>query len=66
MYRVVSPNPECLSDTMVQTRAKKARIQSQRSLSYELTLKSPSHLNKLLEFGVPTTSGFKDDEKAKK
>ena len=51
---------------MVQTRAKSARIQSQRSLSHELNLKSPSLLNKPLEVGVPTTSGFKDDEKTKK
>ena len=45
MSRTISPNPECLPDTMVQTLAKSARIQSQRSLSQESTLKPPSFLN---------------------
>ena len=59
MSLVVSPNPECLPDTMVQTRAKRARIQSQRPLSPESTLIPPSPLNKPLEASsVPTTSGF--------
>ena len=44
---------------MVQTRAKRARIQSQRLLSPESTLIPPSPLNKPLEANsVPTTSGF--------
>ena len=48
-----SPQPK------VQTRAKRARIQSQRALSPECTLISPSPLNKPLEASsVPTTSGF--------
>ena len=53
-----SPQPECLLDTMVQTRAKRARIQSQKPLSPESTLFPPSPLNKPLEASVPTTSGF--------
>ena len=49
-----SPQPK------VQTRAKRARIQSQRPLSPECTLITPSPLNKPLEASsVPTTSGFK-------
>ena len=55
----VSPNPECLPDTMIQTRAKKARIQSQRPLSHESTIEPPTLLNKPLGVGVPTSSGFK-------
>ena len=48
-----SPQPK------VQTRAKRARIQSQRPLSPECTLITPSPLNKPLEASsVPTTSGF--------
>ena len=47
-----SPKPK------VQNRAKRARIQSQRSLSPESTLITPSPLNKPLEASVPTTSGF--------
>ena len=48
-----SPQPK------VQTRAKRARIQSQRLLSPESTLVPPSPLNKPLEANsVPTTSGF--------
>ena len=54
-----SPQPECLSDTMVQTRAKRARIQSQRPLSPESALNPPSPLKEPLEVSVPTTSGFK-------
>ena len=50
-----SPQPECLPDTMVQTRAKRARIQSQRP---ESALNSPSPLKEPLEVSVPTTSGF--------
>ena len=53
-----SPQPECLSDTMVQTRAKRARIQSQRPLSLESTLNPPPLLKEPLEASVPTTSGF--------
>ena len=53
-----SPQPECLQDTMVQTRAKRARIQSQKPLSPESTLIPPSSLNKPLETSVPTISGF--------
>ena len=45
MSRVVGPNPECLPDTVIQTRAKSAGIQSQRSLSQESTLKPPPLLN---------------------
>ena len=55
----VSLNPECLPDTMIQTRAKSARIQSQRPLSHESTIKPPTLLNKPLEVGVQTSSGFK-------
>ena len=48
-----SPQPK------VQTRAKRARIQSQRPLSPESTLIPPSPINKPLEASsVPTTSGF--------
>ena len=48
-----SPQPK------IQTRAKRARIQSQRALSPECTLITPSPLNKPLEASsVPTTSGF--------
>ena len=43
-----SPQPK------VQTRAKRARIQSQRPLSPESTLIAPSPLNKPLEASVPT------------
>ena len=43
---------------MVQTRAKRARIQSQRPLSPESTLNPPSLLNKPLEDGMLTTSGL--------
>ena len=53
-----SPQPECLSDTMVQTRAKRARIQSQRPLSPESVLNPPSPLKEPLEVIVPPTSGF--------
>ena len=53
-----SPQPECLSDTMVQTRAKRARIQSQRPISPESTLNPPPLLKEALEASVPTTSGF--------
>ena len=49
---------KCLSDTMVQTRAKRARIQSQRPLSPESTLNPPPLLKEPLEASVPTTSGF--------
>ena len=35
------PQPECLPDTMVQTRAKRARIQSQRPRSPESALNPP-------------------------
>ena len=55
----VSPNPECLPDTRIQTRAKSARIQSQRPLSHESTIDPPTLLNKPLEVGMPTSSGFK-------
>ena len=54
----VSPNPECLPDTRIQTRAKSARIQSQRPLSHESTIKPLTLLNKPLEVGVLTSSGF--------
>ena len=54
----VSPNPECLPDTRIQTRAKSARIQSQRPLSHESTIDPPTLLNKPLEVGMPTSSGF--------
>ena len=54
----VSPNPECLPDTMIQTRAKSARIQSLRPLGHESTINPPTLLNKPLEVGVPTSSGF--------
>ena len=54
----VSPSPECLPDTRIQTRAKSARIQSQRSLSHESTIDPPTLLNKPLEVGMPTSSGF--------
>ena len=53
-----SSQPECLPDTMVQTRAKRARIQSQRPLSPESALNPPSPLKEPLEVSVPTTSGF--------
>ena len=53
-----SPQPECLSDTMVQTRAKRARIQSQRPLSPESFLNPYSPLKEPLEVSVPPTSGF--------
>ena len=53
-----SPQPECLSDTMVQIRAKRARIQSQNPLSPESALNPPSPLKEPLEVSVPTTSGF--------
>ena len=55
----VSPNQGCLPDTMIQTRAKSAHIQSQRPLSHESTFKPPSLLIKPLEVGVLTTSGFR-------
>ena len=48
-----SPQPK------VQTRAKRARIHSQKPLNPESTLFPPSPLNKPLEASVPTTSGFK-------
>ena len=54
-----SPQPECLSDTMDQTRAKRARIQSQKPLSPESALNPPSPLKEPLEVSVPTTSGFR-------
>ena len=54
----VSPNPECLPDTMVQTRAKSARIQSLRPLSHGSTINPPTPLNKPLEVGLPTSIGF--------
>ena len=53
-----SPNPECLPDTMIQTRAKSARIQSLRTLSHESTINPPTPLNKPLEVGLPTSTGF--------
>ena len=53
-----SPQPECLSDTMVQTWAKRARIQSQRPLSPESALNTPYPLKEPKESSVPTTSGF--------
>ena len=53
-----SSKSECLPDTMVQTRAKRARIQSQRPLSPESALNSPSPLKEPVEVSVPTTSGF--------
>ena len=59
MSRIVSPNPKYFPDTIVQTRAKSARIQSQKPLSHESTLKPPFLLNKPLEVGVLTTSGFR-------
>ena len=43
---------------MVQTRAKRARIQSQRSLSPESALNPPFPLKEPLEVSVPTTSSF--------
>ena len=55
-----SPQPECLPDTMVRTRAKRARIQSQRLHSPEYASNSPSPLKKPLEVSVPTTSSFKN------
>ena len=58
-----SPQPECLSDTMVQTRAKRACIQSHRPLSPKSTLNPPSPSKEPLEASVPTTSGFKITEK---
>ena len=39
-----SPQPKCLPDTIVQTRAKRARIQSQRPLSPESALNPPTLL----------------------
>ena len=57
----VSPNPECLPDqTMsnLQTRAKSARIQSLRPLSHDSTINPPTPLNKPLEVGLPTSTGF--------
>ena len=48
----VSPNSECLPDTMIQTRAKSARIQSQRPFSHESTIEPPTFLNKPLELGL--------------
>ena len=54
----VSPNPECLPDTMIQTRAKSARIQSLRPLSHESTINPPTLLKKTLEVGLPTSIGF--------
>ena len=53
-----SPQPECLPDTMVQTRSKRARIQSQRPLSPESALNPPSPLKEPLEVIMPTTYGF--------
>ena len=48
-----SPQPK------VQTRAKRARIHSQKPLNPESDLIAPSPLNKPLEASsVPTTSGF--------
>ena len=47
---------------MVQTRAKRARIQSQRPLSPKYALNPPSPLTELLEVSVPTTSGFNEFE----
>ena len=58
MTQANSLNPECLPDTMVQTRAKQACIQIQRPLSPESTLNPPSLLNKPLEDGMLTTSGL--------
>ena len=52
------PNPECLPDTRIQTRAKSARMLSQRPLSHESNINPPSPLNKPLEVGMPTSSGF--------
>ena len=57
MSGVTTPNPECLPDTVIPLR-KSARIQSKRSLSHESTHNPPSLLNKPLEVGLPTTSGF--------
>ena len=57
-----SPQPKCLPDTIVQTRAKRARIQSQRPLSPKYALNPPSPLKELLEVSVPTTSGFNEFE----
>ena len=53
-----SPNPECLPDTMIQTRAKSALIQSLRTLGHESTINPPTPLNKPLEVGLPTSTGF--------
>ena len=53
-----SSQPECLPDTMVQTRAKRARIQNQLPLSPESALNPPFPLKEPLEVSVPTTSGF--------
>ena len=53
-----SPQPECLPDTMVQTRAKRARIQSQRLLSPESALNTSFPLKEPLEVSVQTTSGI--------
>ena len=60
-----SSQPECLPDTMVQTRAKRARIQSQRPLSPESALNFPSPLKEPLEVSVTTTSGFISKTKLK-
>ena len=56
MSQANSLNPECLPDTIVQIRTKRARIQSQRPLSPESILNPPSLLNKPLEVGMPTSS----------
>ena len=53
MSGVSTPNPECLPDTVIPL-GKSARIQSKRSLSHN----PPSFLNKPLEVGLPTASGF--------
>ena len=58
MSGVTTPNPECLPDTVIPLR-KSARIQSKRSLSHESTHNPSSLLNKPLEVGLPTASGFK-------
>ena len=53
-----SPQPK------VQTRAKRARIHSQKPLNPESNLIAPSPLNKPLEASVPTTSGFNNKKNA--
>lgn len=50
MSGVVSPNPECLLDTVIQNRANSARIHRQRSLGHESTLNSPPLTNNRWNF----------------